>query len=378
MSFLELTQLTKTYGKGAIRAVDELSLRIEQGEFVVLVGSSGCGKSTTLRLVAGLETPTSGSIRLDGRTITHAPPAERNVAMVFQDFALYPHMTVFDNIAFPLKARKVPEREREERVRATASMLDISDLLDRKPPKLSGGQKQRVAIGRAIVRNPALFLMDEPLSNLDAKLRAQMRGELARLHGKTGATIVYVTHDQTEAMTLATKIVVMDQGRVQQIGTPGELYFHPRNLFTAAFIGSPQMNFLECRVDRGMLRFLDSPDGIPAPPGLAASLAQPRVVVGIRPENVLIECDTASPCDQRIADAAWPHEHYAMLTGRRLRDEIVGSDAYISFEMGDSVIVSKTSLESLHHAGGRDEVRLGLRREGLLYFDPISTLNITP
>lgn len=239
MAYLEMTKLSKTFAHADVPAVDGLSLQAERGDFVAIIGPSGCGKSTTLRLVAGLETPDAGTVRVDGRDVTALPPSERDVAMVFQDFALYPHLSVYENIAFPLKARRTPRREVAERVRETAGLLGIEELLGRKPSQLSGGQKQRVALGRALVRKPALFLMDEPLSNLDAHLRAQMRVELARLHRETGATILHVTHDRTEARALATKAVVMDHGRVQQVGTPDDLRRHPQNAFVAGFMNAP-------------------------------------------------------------------------------------------------------------------------------------------
>ena len=239
MAYLEMTRLSKTFAHADVPAVDGLSLQAERGDFVAIIGPSGCGKSTTLRLVAGLETPDAGTVRVDGRDVTALPPSERDVAMVFQDFALYPHLSVYENIAFPLKARRTPRREVAERVRETAGLLGIEELRAASLLSFSGGQKQRVALGRALVRKPALFLMDEPLSNLDAHLRAQMRGELARLHRETGATILYVTHDRTEARALATKAVVMDHGRVQQVGTPDDLRRHPRNAFVAGFMNAP-------------------------------------------------------------------------------------------------------------------------------------------
>ena len=312
MAFIELSHLSKSYSKGSIRAVDDVSLRVRKGEFVVFVGSSGCGKSTTLRLIAGLETPDSGTISLAGSDITRTEPTDRNVAMVFQDYALYPHMTVFDNIAFPLKVRKAPKDKRAHRVREISDLLGITELLDRKPPKLSGGQQQRVAIGRALVRNPSVFLMDEPLSNLDAKLRTQMRTELARIHRTTGATILYVTHDQTEAMTLATKIVVMDQGRVQQIGTPRELYNDPTNLFVAGFIGSPSMNFLECRIERGGVFCGDTPIGTNASSNAA-----------IRSESA------ASHDDAALSEAAVLQDTAALPEAAVLQDTAALSEATV-------------------------------------------------
>ena len=242
MSDVRLSGVRKSFGSNGV--IHGLDLEIDSGEFVVFVGPSGCGKSTLLRLVAGLEDLTSGSIFINGQLMNDVPPARRRVAMVFQSYALYPHMTVYKNIAFGLELAKVPKIEIEERVKKVAGILELLDLLDRYPKQLSGGQQQRVAIGRAIVRDPEVFLFDEPLSNLDAGLRVQTRLEISRLHSALKATIIYVTHDQVEAMTLADKIVVLNQGNIEQIGTPKELYSAPRNTFVAGFIGSPQMNFL--------------------------------------------------------------------------------------------------------------------------------------
>ena len=247
MNRLELKQIGKTYANG-VQAVQDFSLDVTEGEFVVLVGSSGCGKSTVLRMIAGLESISEGQMILDQTMIDEMPPRERNIAMVFQNYALYPHMTVYDNMAFCLKQEKKSKEEIEQIVHEAAARLDIEELLKRKPKTLSGGERQRVAMGRAIVRQPKLFLMDEPLSNLDARLRSKMRREIARLHKELEATIIYVTHDQVEAMTLGTKIVVMKDGRIQQIDTPENLYYHPINTFVAQFIGTPQMNLMEMRV----------------------------------------------------------------------------------------------------------------------------------
>jgi multiple sugar transport system ATP-binding protein len=247
MAKVELKGISKVYD-GGVRAVDNANIVVEDKEFVVLVGPSGCGKSTTLRMVAGLEEISEGELYIDGELMNDVPPKDRNIAMVFQNYALYPHMTVFENMAFGLRIKKVAKSEINRRVNEAARILDIEKFLDRKPKALSGGQRQRVAVGRAIVRNPKVFLFDEPLSNLDAKLRVQMRAELSDLHHRLDATMIYVTHDQVEAMTMADKIVVMKDGKIQQIGAPLHLYNYPVNKFVAGFIGSPPMNFLTVKV----------------------------------------------------------------------------------------------------------------------------------
>ena len=249
MASISLHNICKVYPNG-FEAVKDFNLDVADKEFIIFVGPSGCGKSTTLRMIAGLEDITSGELLIDGKVMNSVEPKDRDIAMVFQNYALYPHMTVFDNMAFGLKIRKVDKAEIQKRVMEAAKILDLDKLLDRKPKALSGGQRQRVAMGRAIVRNPKVFLMDEPLSNLDAKLRVQMRIEISKLHDRLGATIIYVTHDQTEAMTLGTRIVVMKDGVVQQIDSPQTLYSHPKNLFVAGFIGSPQMNFLDAKITK--------------------------------------------------------------------------------------------------------------------------------
>ena len=248
MASLSLSHINKTYPNG-FEAVKDFNLEIADKEFIIFVGPSGCGKSTTLRMIAGLEEITSGELKIGDRVVNDVEPKDRDIAMVFQSYALYPHMTVYDNMAFSLKLRKVPKPEIDRMVREAAKILDLEKLLDRKPKALSGGQRQRVAMGRAIVREPKVFLMDEPLSNLDAKLRVQMRTEISKLHQRLGATIIYVTHDQTEAMTLGTRIVVMKDGVIQQVDTPQNLYNEPGNLFVAGFIGSPQMNMVDAVVE---------------------------------------------------------------------------------------------------------------------------------
>lgn len=241
MSNVILKNVTKIYDNGN-KVIDDISLDIEDKEFVVLVGSSGCGKSTLLRMIAGLEDITSGEIFIGDKKVNNVPPKDRDIAFVFQSYALYPHMTVKENISFGLKMRKVPKAEIEKKVQEVSKILNLDEYLDRKPKQLSGGQRQRVALGRAIVRNPKVFLMDEPLSNLDAKLRVQMRSEIKKLHNKLQTTFIYVTHDQTEALTMGDRIVVLNNGKIQQVGTPDDIYNNPQNTFVAGFIGSPQMN----------------------------------------------------------------------------------------------------------------------------------------
>jgi ABC-type sugar transport system ATPase subunit len=280
MSEVRLVGISKSYAPGARPALSRLDLEIGSGELVVLVGPSGCGKSTTLRIVAGLEEATTGEVYIGDRDVTRVPPAQRDIAMVFQSYALYPHMSVFDNMAFALKLRKTPAREIKERVDRAAESLGISELLARKPKQLSGGQRQRVAIGRAVVRDPKVFLFDEPLSNLDAKLRGEMRREIARIHQRTGVTSVYVTHDQIEAMTLADRIVVLNKGELQQVGTPIEIYDTPANRFVAGFFGTPAMNFLDATLTGETARGPGFDVALPA----QVSPGGANLVLGIRPE----------------------------------------------------------------------------------------------
>ncbi len=290
MAKVELMKIGKVY-EGNVRAVDDANITINDKEFVVFVGPSGCGKSTTLRMIAGLEDITEGDLFIDGKKVNDVPPKDRDIAMVFQNYALYPHMTVYENMAFGLKIRKLPKAEIEQRVREAARILDIEKLLERRPKQLSGGQRQRVAVGRAIVRNPKVFLFDEPLSNLDAKLRVQMRAELIELHDRLDATMIYVTHDQVEAMTMGTKIVVMRDGKVQQIGSPLYLYNHPINKFVAGFIGSPPMNFLNVKVieeggtvmiDEGSFKLKVANEHV----ALMKAYVGKEVSFGIRPEDL--------------------------------------------------------------------------------------------
>jgi len=336
MGKLEFHSVTKRFG--AVMAVENISFEAADGEFVVLVGPSGCGKTTLLRLVAGLEQPTSGEIRMDGRRLNELTPRERNVAMVFQDYALYPHMTVFKNIAFSLAARRMRKDEIRRRVENVARTLGLDTLLQRRPAELSGGQRQRVAMGRAIVREPEAFLFDEPLSNLDAKLRVHMRTEIRALCKRLAITALYVTHDQVEAMTMADRIVILNEGVVQQIGAPDEVYRKPANRFVAGFIGSPAMNFLHGRTRRkedGWILASDTGD-LQLPIALVARAGEreQEVWLGFRPETV--EIDTASA--ERLC-----------LKGRILASELLGRERVLVVETGFGnlkVIVSPESTAS--------------------------------
>ena len=292
MASLSLRHIYKKY-PGGVTAVSDFNLEVKDKEFLVLVGPSGCGKTTTLRMIAGLEEITEGELFIGDRLVNDVAPKDRKIAMVFQNYALYPHMTVFENMAFGLKLNKTPKEEIKRRVEEAARVLDITHLLDRKPKALSGGQKQRVALGRAIVRNPMVFLLDEPLSNLDAKLRASMRTELTKLHQRVGTTFIYVTHDQVEAMTMATRIVVMKDGLIQQVATPQNLYDLPVNVFVAGFIGTPQMNFVNCRLEKEKgtedLYFVFGQNKLKLPPEKATAdeikdYIGKEVIIGIRPE----------------------------------------------------------------------------------------------
>src|SRR6201996_648965 len=347
MAAISLDHVTKQYADGAL-AVNDLNLEIEDGEFCILVGPSGCGKSTTLNMIAGLEDITSGELRIDDQVVNQKAPKDRDIAMVFQNYALYPHMTVRQNMAFALSLAKVPKAEIDQKVTEAARILDLTQNLDRKPANLSGGQRQRVAMGRAIVRNPKAFLMDEPLSNLDAKLRVQTRTQVSRIQKRLGTTTVYVTHDQVEALTLGDRVVVMRSGVVQQAGTPGELYHLPYNLFVAGFIGSPAMNFMPGRVEEGKLR--TSLGDFPLTDRLrheieAANTAR-DVIVGIRPEN--------------FEDAALvPAETKARgITFKTTIDvlESIGSDVYVYFARGRDTQVSAAELDELAADSGAADV----------------------
>jgi len=309
MASVKLKNVYKRF-EGGVTAVSDFNLDIDDKEFVILVGPSGCGKTTTLRMIAGLEEITEGEIYIDGKLVNDVQPKDRDIAMVFQNYALYPHMTVFDNMAFGLKLRKTPKDEIKRRVREAAKILEIEHLLDRKPKALSGGQRQRVALGRAIVRHPKVFLMDEPLSNLDAKLRVQMRIEITKLHQRLQTTIIYVTHDQTEAMTMGTKIVVMKDGFIQQVDTPQSLYERPCNMFVAGFIGSPQMNFINATLEKrgDDMHLLFNGNDIKLPPFKAKKLEGTdyvgrEVVVGVRPEDIHDEAVFIEQMPDCVVDA---------------------------------------------------------------------------
>ena len=330
--------VSKIY-EGGITAVRDFDLTVEEGELVVLVGPSGCGKSTVLRMVAGLEEITQGEISIGDRSVNQISPKDRDVAMVFQNYALYPHMTVYKNLAFGLKMRNFSRPEIDKRIRETAELLDIVELLDRKPKALSGGQRQRVAVGRAIVRNPKVFLFDEPLSNLDAKLRVQMRAELSRLHRRLKATMIYVTHDQLEAMTLGERIVVMKGGMIQQVDAPLRLYDSPRNQFVAGFIGTPPMNFFQGVVDRTPTGFAFNEGGFTVPlPERMNSILRDRagkpVIFGIRPEEI------------RDADQAGMTHGDSVVIARLETVEPVGSESYWYLSTGCHSFVARVDAHA--------------------------------
>ncbi|NLP11078.1 sn-glycerol-3-phosphate ABC transporter ATP-binding protein UgpC [bacterium] len=336
MASVELKQVSKLFDN-SVKAVDAVDIFIEDKEFVVLVGPSGCGKSTTLRMIAGLEEITSGEIKIGDKVVNQVAPKDRDIAMVFQNYALYPHMTVYENMAFGLKLRKYSKQEIETRVREAAEILSINGLLQRKPKELSGGQRQRVAVGRAIVRKPQVFLFDEPLSNLDAKLRIQMRTEISKLHSRLETTMIYVTHDQVEAMTMGDRIVVMRDGRIQQIDTPLNLYHRPQNQFVAGFIGSPAMNFIDGELIReNGLCFKTAHWTLPVAEGehlqaLAAHIGQP-VIMGIRPEDLAAAADAAGA---------------STLTCKVDVVEPMGNETFIYLNTGADTLVARMSLAAL-------------------------------
>ncbi|PKW14483.1 ABC transporter ATP-binding protein [Saccharopolyspora spinosa] len=346
MAEIVLDKVTKKYPDGAL-AVNEVNLEIADGEFVILVGPSGCGKSTTLNMIAGLEDITGGELRIGGERMNERAPKDRDIAMVFQSYALYPHMTVFENMAFPLRLAKVDSTTVKSKVEEAAKILDLSPHLDRKPANLSGGQRQRVAMGRAIVRSPKAFLMDEPLSNLDAKLRVQMRTSVSKLQKRLGTTTVYVTHDQTEAMTLGDRVVVLRGGVVQQVGAPQHLYEHPANLFVAGFIGSPAMNFVPVELADGALRSAlgDVPLGDRIRTTLESADAPRELVLGIRPEHF----EDAALLDDTARAAG------ATFTGEVDVVEEMGSDKYVYFTLHGGR-ASTAELDELAADSGSAEV----------------------
>ena len=388
MAEIVLDHVTKSYTGGAT-AVQDLSLTIADGEFLILVGPSGCGKSTTLNMIAGLEDISSGELRIGGERVNEKEPRDRDIAMVFQSYALYPHMTVRQNIAFPLTLAKMPKAEIAAKVEETAKIIDLSPLLDRKPAQLSGGQRQRVAMGRAIVRSPKAFLMDEPLSNLDAKLRVQMRTEIARLQARLGTTTVYVTHDQTEAMTLGDRVVVMSGGVAQQVGTPDELYNEPANLFVAGFIGSPSMNFFPAsRTDVGIqLPFGEVTLSDEARAALDQHRPSADLIAGVRPEQF----DDASVIDAYARIQSLTFEVDAELV------ESLGADKYVHFRIegagaqaaqleqlahdtadagsSENTYVARVSAKSSATAGSK--VELALDTSKLTLFDPATGRNLS-
>ena len=369
MASLSLKNVTKSYPNGFV-AVKDFNLEIADKEFIIFVGPSGCGKSTTLRMVAGLEDISSGELYIDGKLVNDVEPKDRDIAMVFQNYALYPHMSVYDNMAFGLKLRKTPKEEIDKLVHEAARILDLEHLLDRKPKALSGGQRQRVAMGRAIVRNPKVFLMDEPLSNLDAKLRVQMRIEISKIHESLGATIIYVTHDQTEAMTLGTRIVVMKDGIVQQVDTPQNLYNTPCNLFVAGFIGSPQMNFLDAVVNISgndvSLKVGDYVLKVPENKKQAlikGNYNGKTVVLGIRPEDVH---------DSEEFIAANPD---SVVESTVKVYELLGAEVYLYFDVAGTQMTARVNSRTPLRTG--DKAVFALEMDRIHLFDKETELTIT-
>ncbi len=362
MSYVNFKNIYKKYDNADDYSVKDFNLQINQGEFIVFVGPSGCGKSTTLRMLAGLEEITEGELIIDNRTVNDVHPKDRDIAMVFQNYALYPHMSVYDNISFGLKIAKVPKTEIKEKVEWAADILGLKEYLKRKPKDLSGGQRQRVALGRAIVRNPKVFLMDEPLSNLDAKLRVSMRNEITKLHRDLNATTIYVTHDQIEAMTMADRIVVLKDGIVQQIGTPMEIYNKPSNLFVAGFIGAPQMNFFEVEIDDKMLKFVDGTE-IQLTEGVKKQLdGYQKCILGIRPEHVSID---------KVALDTFPNQV--------MREEItnlerMGNENHVFMKIGDSEVILKVPSRMTETIGDKLSFMIDINK--CYFFDKDSELRI--
>lgn len=367
MASVQLIKVNKVYD-GGVHAVHDFSIDIKDKEFIVFVGPSGCGKSTTLRMIAGLEEISYGDFLIDGKIMNSAAPKDRDIAMVFQSYALYPQMTVYNNMAYALKLRKVPKDEIDKRVREAARILKLTPYLDRKPRALSGGQRQRVALGRSIVRRPKVFLMDEPLSNLDAKLRVAMRSEIVRIHEEVGATTIYVTHDQIEAMTMASRIVVMKDGFIQQIGEPNEVYQNPANMFVAGFIGTPAMNFLHGTVENGYFVIADTGGKIKltaAQKKLLINYEGKQLVYGIRPENLIFE---KSDRFEKFKDCA-----FSLKVGMI---ELLGDIVNVHGEVGDGKAVLKMS--SKYPVKDRTEITVAIDCEHVRFFNATTTKAITP
>ena len=367
MASLSLQHINKTYPNG-FQAVKDFNLEIEDKEFIIFVGPSGCGKSTTLRMIAGLEEISGGTLKIGDKVMNDVEPKDRDIAMVFQNYALYPHMTVYDNMAFGLKLRKVPKDQIDKAVREAARILDLEKLLDRKPKALSGGQRQRVAMGRAIVREPKVFLMDEPLSNLDAKLRVQMRIEISKLHQRLGTTIIYVTHDQTEAMTLGTRIVVLKDGVIQQVDTPQNLYDKPANKFVAGFIGSPQMNLIDAKVvqvgNQVHVQFGNADITLPDEKGkvlVQKGYVGKEVCFGIRPED--------------IHDGDMSNYPGATLTATIRVYELLGAEVFLYFDIEGANVTARVDPRTTARTG--DNVRFALDPEKIHVFDKETELTIT-
>lgn len=349
MSEVILKGIKKSYDNNKSYVIDGVNLEIKDKEFLVLVGASGCGKSTILRMIAGLEDISGGEIYIGDRKVNNVPPKDRDIAFVFQSYALYPHMTVYENIAFGLKMRKYDKKTIDKKVKEAAEILDLTSYLDRKPKQLSGGQRQRVALGRAIVREPKVFLMDEPLSNLDAKLRVQMRSEIKKLHKKLQTTFIYVTHDQTEALTMGDRIVLLDKGVIQQIDTPDNIYYNPQNIFVAGFVGSPQMNFIKGSFYMDTLTVQNIPIKLTVPQ-IQAIGSRYEVTIGIRPENMTSE-------DGKIR-----------LAVKVDTSEMLGSEKIAYFYMGDT----KCSVKLPPNFVVDEDLVLNIDSKNLLFFDSIT------
>lgn len=364
---INLKNIQKKYPKANQYSVEDFNLDIEDREFIVFVGPSGCGKSTTLRMIAGLEDISGGELLIDGEKMNDVSSKNRDIAMVFQNYALYPHMTVYDNMAFGLKLRKTPKEEIDARIKEAAKLLGLSEYLDRKPAALSGGQRQRIALGRAVVRNPKVFLMDEPLSNLDAKLRVHMRTEIARLHKRLGTTTIYVTHDQTEAMTLADRIVIMNDGKIQQIGSPYDVYNTPQNTFVADFIGSPSMNLIEVSYRDGLItdgKGIDIPVSEPTKRMLDDKGYNGKdIIFGIRPEDIQAESIVLQTSPETVVDA------------QITVSEMTGPDSILYLDIAGQEVVSIVDVRDYHKPGNTIQIAFNMNKAQ--YFDKQTQENIS-